>query len=429
MVRRHDASRDRSKETVGDPGDVAPIDRLRSAITELRRLAQEPLFEALGHLADVSKILDDPDVTGGDIRRLRPLSPEYLRVATELEAAARCCLLIERELRPEVPSLGVGAQAQSEAAGTSEPNRSAGNKRHMGLAGWSRTISRRKRPLANEGRRIQVAVTQPPTAPSATSFRPRGRPNTDVAAHVLGPLELYISGRRVVRWGSLKARAVFQYLLLHHDRPVRREVLMNLQWPDHTRTSARNNLNVALHSLRNTLNGPWHELQPILYQYGCYVLNPALRWWMDRDEFLAAFSKADMVRVSGRPGEAICHYRKAVQLYRGPLFEDDLSDDWYLPEQRHLSELYLDALESLGKIYFDLGDLPSAERFGQLALATDPCRESVHRLLMRCFASEYKQHLVSRQYRLCVDALRTELGVSPHGETFRLFRDLTSTSP
>ena len=96
---------------------------------------------------------------------------------------------------------------------------------------------------------------------------------------------------------------MFQYLLIHRGRPVRRDVLMELQWPDHTHTSARNNLNVALHSLRNTLDGPWQGRQPVLYQDGCYVLNPALKWWADRDEFLSALSqRRDRPRI--RPAQA-----------------------------------------------------------------------------------------------------------------------------
>jgi DNA-binding SARP family transcriptional activator len=272
-------------------------------------------------------------------------------------------------------------------------------------------------------------VAPPPSQPQLPPPLPRlGRADADITALMLGPLELDVAGRRVVRWSSLKARAVFQYLLIHHARPVRRDVLMNLQWPNHTHTSARNNLNVALHSLRNTLDGPWRELQPVLYKDGCYALNPELRWWMDRDEFFSAVNQAHTHRISGHPHQAISHYQRAVQLYRGPLFEDDPSDDWYLPEQRHLNELYLEALESLGVIYFDLGELVSAEYFAQLALTSDPCCEQVHRLLMRCYASEHKQHLVTRQYRLCVDSLRGELGVSPGAETSRLFRDLTSAS-
>jgi DNA-binding SARP family transcriptional activator len=159
------------------------------------------------------------------------------------------------------------------------------------------------------------------------------------------------------------------------------------------------------------------------------LLNSELKWWVDRDEFLSALNQADKYRISGQPRQAISHYQRAIQLYRGPLFEDDLAGDWYLPEQRHLNELYLQALERLGEIYFDLGELTSGELSGQLALASDPCCEPVHRLLMRCYAAQNKQQLVTRQYRQCVDALRDELGVCPGAETLRLFRELTLASP
>ena len=55
---------------------------------------------------------------------------------------------------------------------------------------------------------------------------------------------------------------------------------MALQWPDHSHNSARNNLNVALHSLRSTLDGLGQDAQPIVYRDGCYILNPDLTWWV-----------------------------------------------------------------------------------------------------------------------------------------------------
>jgi len=233
-----------------------------------------------------------------------------------------------------------------------------------------------------------------------------------------------VAGRRVPRWTSLKARSVFQYLLIHRDRPIRRDVLMALQWPDHSHSSARNNLNVALYSLRNTLEGLGQDVQPIVYRDGCYILNSELTWWVDRNEFLAAVEDARRANREDRPERVIGAYRKAIGLYRGPLFEDDGDGEWYLPEQRRLQDLYGQALEGIADIHFRLGELADAQQFGQLALGHDPCSESVHRMLMRCFASQHQQQLVSRQYRECVDALRDELGVSPSDETTKLFRAL-----
>ena len=246
----------------------------------------------------------------------------------------------------------------------------------------------------------------------------------DIATWALGPLEVHVAGRRIPKWNSLKARAVFQYLLIHQDRPTRRDVLMELQWPNHSHNSARNNLNVALYSLRNTLDGLGQSAQPVLYRDGCYFLNPELTWWVDRNEFLLALDNAQLARRTSQPVQIISAYHRAIQLYRGPLFEDDASGEWYLPEQRRLKDLYGQALEYVAEIHFQRGELPEALQFSQLAISNDPCSEAVHRLLMRCYASQHQQQLVSRQYRVCTATLRDELRVPPSDETTQLFREL-----
>jgi DNA-binding SARP family transcriptional activator len=274
--------------------------------------------------------------------------------------------------------------------------------------------------MREHGRRPPVLPTQfmvPYPEPMAAM------PAADIAALALGPLEVHVAGQRVPRWTSLKARAVFQYLLIHQDRPTRRDVLMALQWPDHSHNSARNNLNVALYSLRNTLDGPGH-VQPILYRDGCYILNPELSWWIDRNEFLSALDDARLARRTRRPEKVMDSYHKAIRLYRGPLFEDDGASEWYLPEQRRLKDLYGQALEQVAEIHFQLGELPEALQFGQLAVSNDPCSEAIHRLLMRCYASQHQQQLVGRQYRVCANALREEFGVSPSDETTQLLHAL-----
>jgi DNA-binding SARP family transcriptional activator len=404
------------------------------AVAQLRRLAQRPVIQEVGRvLGDVG---DVPAGSGGGVeavRALRRSGAEYLRVADELEAAARCCRLAEREIGQRIDALLVSWDGQPAAAPAHEPDAPADAPgRRRGLLGWLRRRfhrgragqhERADRPVSGRHARRAPPLVQP-AAPSGQLPVP-GPSAADVAALVLGPLELSVAGRRVLRWNSLKARAVFQYLLIHQDRPIRRDVLMELQWPDHTRNSARNNLNVALYSLRNTLEGSGQGLQPVLYQDGCYSLNPALTWWIDRNEFFSTLQHAESARRAGRSRQAIAAYEKAVQLYRGPLFEDDPSGEWFLTEQRHLEELYLQALEHLAAIYFEIGELPEAVRCGQLAVGTDPCCEPAHRLLMRCYDSQHQQQLVSRQYRSCVAALHDELGVSPGEETVQLFRDLT----
>ena len=352
-----------------------------------------------GSVADRETGPDEASITDR-LRQLQRLGAEQARMAAELESAARAQRLAAQELHQGIGEL---------------------------LASWERHAGTAQAGTAPA--RTWPAAANEPAGLAALPAAPRPAvPEAEVAACVLGPLDLTVAGQRVLRWNSLKARTVFQYLIVQMGRPVRREVLMELMWPDHTLVSARNNLNAALYSLRSTLSQHGRDDQYILYQDGCYLPNPELTWWNDRTEFLAAVQHAESARREGDARRAIHVYLQAVRLYRGPLFEDDGDSDWYLPEQRRLKDLYLQALECLTEMHIDLNDLASAVRFGQLALSADQCCEVVHRLLMRCYALQHQQQLVSRQYQLCCTALRDELGVSPGADTVQLFRSLTAAA-
>jgi DNA-binding SARP family transcriptional activator len=396
----------------GDDNALARVrTTLSGALDELRRLTQDPLFDGVERaLTSLGNAPIEPGFGMETVRRLQQWSAEHQRVAIELEAAARCCRLVEREITQQVDALLERPSAKA--------------KRRPGPL---REIFRRGRPGSQPGpERRELDLGEPGlTLVPAASMNDYPVPEADIAASALGPLEVRVAGRRVPRWTSQKARAVFQYLLVHQDRPTRRDVLMALQWPDHSHNSARNNLNVALHSLRNTLDGLGQGAQPIVYRDGCYILNPDLTWWVDRTEFLSAVDEARRAHRAGRLKQVIGAYRRAVRLYRGPLFEDDGAGEWYLPEQRRLRDLYGQALEEVAGIHFQCGELSEALHFGQLAISNDPCSEAIHRLLMRCYASQHQQQLVGRQYRICAAALHDELGVSPSEETTQLFHALT----
>jgi DNA-binding SARP family transcriptional activator len=362
------------------------------------------------------------------------LGAEHERIAIELEAAAHCCRLVEREIKQRVDALLAVWEGQLSATrGPDQEAPPAITRRRSSRDGWLGEIFRRGRadsrspgerpaPATREQEHRPIPLPISRQAPDPEHMK--AMPPADIAALALGPLEVRVAGRLVPKWTSLKARAVFQYLLIHQDRPTRRDVLMALQWPEHSHNSARNNLNVALYSLRNTLEGLGHVAQPIVYRDGCYILNPELTWWIDRNEFLSALDDARLADRGGRPEKVMHSYHKAIQLYRGPLFEDDGAGEWYLPEQRRLNDLYGQALERVAEIHFRLGEVPEAVRFARLGLDNDPCSEAIHRVLMRCYAAQRQQQLVSRQYQVCAAALREELGISPSDETTQLFHEL-----
>ena len=79
---------------------------LSEALTELRRLTQNPLFDGFERaLADLGNAPTGSDFSVDTVRKLLLWSAEHQRVAIELEAAARCCRLIEREINQRADAL------------------------------------------------------------------------------------------------------------------------------------------------------------------------------------------------------------------------------------------------------------------------------------------------------------------------------------
>ena len=167
---------------------------------------------------------------------------EHVRMASELEATAHGHRVAERDLRAAIEGL---------------------------LASWATAVqlSSWTEPGCG-GRRVDRLSAHHPCAAGCrrrNSIRSCGRA-------VLGPLEVAVDGRWITHWGSLKARALFEYLVFNGHRRVRREVLMETLWPGHTPASARNNLNVCLYTLRRTLRTQ-RDAQYVVYADGCYALD------------------------------------------------------------------------------------------------------------------------------------------------------------
>src|ERR1700751_2004197 len=79
---------------------------LTEAVAELRRLTQDPFLDRLERtLADLGQVLTESNVGVDTVRKLRQWSAAHQRAATELETAARCCRLIEREISQHVDDL------------------------------------------------------------------------------------------------------------------------------------------------------------------------------------------------------------------------------------------------------------------------------------------------------------------------------------
>ena len=102
MVRQRYVLGEWSNAGGGDRPTDAARNRLNEAVKELRRLTEDQKFQAVERLSDVEDIYRAGSVSVESVRKIRQWSAGYLHLAAELEAAARCCRLIEQELRQQI---------------------------------------------------------------------------------------------------------------------------------------------------------------------------------------------------------------------------------------------------------------------------------------------------------------------------------------
>jgi DNA-binding SARP family transcriptional activator len=80
---------------------------------------------------------------------------------------------------------------------------------------------------------------------------------------LLGSLHVSLNGEPTTSFGYDKVRALLAYLLIEGDRPLGRDALAALLWPDAPAGAARKNLRTALAILRQTI-GDTQAQTPIL---------------------------------------------------------------------------------------------------------------------------------------------------------------------
>ncbi len=239
--------------------------------------------------------------------------------------------------------------------------------------------------------------------------------------YCFGAFRLYQDREPIESWPKGRAKQLLKYLILNRASPIPKEVLMDRFWPDLEESSARNNLNVAVYGLRQSLKKEGSKFLHVLFQDGCYLLNPDLGIWVDIDAFDRALKLAARLEAQGRIDQAIGALNQAEQLYQGDFLAEDLYEDWTAELREGYRSRYLDLLRKLSECQFRKENYEACTDINRKLLALDQANEFAHRRVMECYACRGQRHLALRQFGLCRDALAKEFGLKPAPETTSLF--------
>lgn len=243
-----------------------------------------------------------------------------------------------------------------------------------------------------------------------------------IAVYGLGRFRIFHDHLELKDWTNGKGKSVFKYLVAHRERPVAKEVLMEVFWPGAEPCHARNNLNVAIYHLRQALSKAYSPFSYVLFEDNSYLLSQDFRLWIDFEAFRERIEAAHTFERCGDRLAAIREYRAAETLYQGEFLEEDRYESWLVPLRQRLQDEYMQLLDRLSQHYYEQEDYGSSAELCNKMLAIDACCEEAHRQLMRCYSQQGHCYLALRQFQACAEALQQELELEPSEATKILYR-------
>jgi DNA-binding SARP family transcriptional activator len=255
---------------------------------------------------------------------------------------------------------------------------------------------------------ISEALENVPAAAAVTSA-------ASLRVHLLGRFRILKGHDEAAKtlWGRPQALAILEYLLLHRNRAVPVDELVEAFWPE-----APSVENTALYTRLSQLRRGLQQIGGALRrESNGYRLDLPQECWLDIDAFEQALAAAARAAGSGDIERAAADLEEALSLYEGDLLGESPYSEWAALRRDALRQKFLEAAVRLAAIRERTRNPEKALALYAQVLASEPFREEAHRGLMRLYAHTGRRDLALRQYRECVEALRRELDAGPSIET------------
>jgi adenylate cyclase len=215
--------------------------------------------------------------------------------------------------------------------------------------------------------------------------------------------------RAVPRFRSRRTVALLGYLAAER-RPVARDLLAGLFWPDETYAKGRANLSRELHNLAQILPGCWElDRQAVAF-------TPSANTIVDLYQLLHLEEEERWQEAAELVGG---EFLEGVTLGDNPEFEN-----WLLGERERWRARVETVLTRVIEGHTRRGRYADALRDAQRLLQLAPWDEETHRQTMRLLAWTGQRGAALRQFETCKQYLWEELGFEPAVETIALYQQI-----
>lgn len=231
---------------------------------------------------------------------------------------------------------------------------------------------------------------------------------------LFGAIEIRRDGILLTDFRSQKALVLLAYLICA-NRPITRDYLAGLAWPEMEQSQALGLLRRSLHDLNSQLPGC------LEIERRTVGFSPSAPATIDIHTFAHLLARHD-----GDKGD-IAAVAAAAALYDAPFLHGVYVDEaaelesWLAREQEQWQQAVTRVLQRLIQHHTAEAAYAPALRYAQQLLALEPWREEVQRQAMLLLARTGQTSAALTQYERCRQILYEELAVEPAPETDQLY--------
>lgn len=210
-----------------------------------------------------------------------------------------------------------------------------------------------------------------------------------------------------VHWRTSKAKEVFAFLIHNRRKPVRKEVLIDLFWPESELEKGFAQLYAAIYQIRKTLASIGFNIKIISRDHS-YILDMQ-QIKIDVDEL----EKLEEMINDGNPDLVVV--QQLLDLYAGDYLEKE-SYLWAESERERLRVLWLYYTQKTIEMLIQKKEYTKALLICQRMQALNPYSEESYFMLMQLYDLLGERHFVEQQFSKLEEMLLEEYGTEPDSE-------------
>lgn len=211
------------------------------------------------------------------------------------------------------------------------------------------------------------------------------------------------------------------YILLHRDRPVSAQVLLEALWEEDETDNPIGALKNLMYRLRRALKATFGDQKFILTSPGAYSWNPEIEAELDIERFERYIKSA---RNNKNEKMVIENYEKALQLYQGDFMDNVLDEHWAVAAATYYRSLHLSATKELADLYMLTGRYQDMEYVCMNGLKFDHVDEQLHCNYIISLIRQDKFELAVQSFDAATKVLYETLGIRNTGRILAVQEEL-----